>query len=80
MQTLNDVRIAPEVDSRNGHSVTFVLAVGTVRQTCCLQTSFATKNQAFNYLHKHRKQFEQLARERFAIGQVEDGLITLAML
>jgi hypothetical protein len=76
----NDVRIAPEVDLRNGHSVTFVLAIGTVRQTCRLQTTFATQNQAFNYLHRHRNQFERLARERYALGQTEDGLITLAML
>ncbi len=77
---LNDVRIAPEIDSRNGHSVTFVLAIGAVRQMCRLQTTFATQNQAFNYLHKHRKQFERLARERFALGQIEDGLIKLTML
>ena len=57
------MRVAPEPDSRNGHSVTFVLATGTVRQTCRLQTTFATQNQAFNYLRKHRKQFERLARE-----------------
>ena len=77
---LNDVRIAPEVGLHNGHSVTFVLAIGTVRQVCRLQTAFATQNQAFNYLHKHRKQFEHLARERFALGQIEDGLIKLTML
>ncbi|MBR1221519.1 hypothetical protein JQ557_26205 [Bradyrhizobium sp. U87765 SZCCT0131] len=77
---LNDVRIAPEVDSRNGQSVTFVLAVGTVRQMCLVQTTFATKNQASSYLHKYRKQFECLARERFALGQIEDGLIKLSML
>ncbi|MBR0854760.1 hypothetical protein [Bradyrhizobium liaoningense] len=77
---LNDVRIAPEVNSRNGHSVTFVLAIGTVRQVCRLETNFASQNQAFNYLHKHRKRFEQLARERFALGQIEDGLIKLTML
>jgi hypothetical protein len=77
---MNDVRIASEVEPRNGHSVTFVLAIGTVRQMCSLQTNFATQNQAFNYLHKHRKQFERLARERFALGQIEDGLIKLTML
>jgi hypothetical protein len=77
---LNDVRIAPELESRDGHSVTFVLAIGTVRQMCRLQTTFATQNQALNYLRKHRKQFERLARERFALGQIEDGLIKLTML
>ena len=77
---LNDVRIAPGLDSHDGHSVTFVLAIGTVRQTCRLQTTFATQNQAFNYLHKHRKQFERLARERFSLGQIEGGLIKLTML
>jgi len=77
---LNDVRIAPKVNSRDGHTVTFVLAIGAVRQVCRLQTNFATQNQAFNYLHKHRKRFEQLARERFALGQIEDGLIKLTML
>ncbi|MBB4373727.1 hypothetical protein GGD63_006555 [Bradyrhizobium sp. cir1] len=77
---LNDLRIAPEPDSRNGHSVAFVLAIGTVRQMCRLQTTFVTQNQAFSYLHKHREQFERLARERFAVGQIEDGLIKLTML
>lgn len=76
----NNVRIVPEVESRNGHFVTFVLAIGTVRQMCRLQTTLATQNQAFNYLHKHRQQFERLARERFALGQIEDGLIKLTML
>jgi hypothetical protein len=77
---LNDLRIAPEDESRDGHSVTFVLAIGTVRQMCRLQTTFATQNQAFSYLHKHREQFERLARERFAVGRIEDGLIKLTML
>ena len=77
---LNDVRIAPEVDSRKGHSVTFVLAIGTVRQMCHLQTTFAAQSQAFNYLRRHRKQFERLARERFALGQIDDGVIKLTML
>lgn len=76
----NDMRIAPEVDSRDGHSVTFVLAIGTVRQMCRLQTTFRTQSQAFSYLQKYRTEFERIARERFARGQIEDGLIKLTML
>ena len=74
------MRIAPEVASRDAQSVTFILAFGTVRQMCRLQTTFRTQGQAFSYLHRYRTQFERVARERFALGQIEDGLIKLTML
>ena len=74
------VRIVPEVKSRNGQTITFVLAIGTFRQMCRLETTFQTQNQAFNYLHKYRTEFERLARERFARGEIEDNVINLAML
>lgn len=76
----NDMRIVQEVDTRDGHAVTFVLAIGTVRQMCRLQTTFRTQSQAFSYLQKYRTEFERVARERFARGQIEDGLIKLTML
>ena len=76
----NDMRIVQEVDTRDGHSVTFVLAIGTVRQICRLQTTFRTQSQAFSYLQKHRTEFERIAREQFARGDIEDGLIKLTML
>ena len=76
----NDMRIAPELDARDGHSVTFVLAIGTVRQMCSLQTTFRTQSQAFSYLQKYRTEFERVARERFARGEIEDGLVKLTML
>lgn len=75
-----DMRIAPEVASRDGQSITFVLAIGTIRQMCRLQTTFRTPNQASGYLHRYRREFERVARERFALGQIEDGLIELTML
>lgn len=60
----NDMRIMPEVDTRDGHSVSFVLAIGTIRQMCRLQTTFRTQSQASSYLHKHRTEFERVAREK----------------
>jgi hypothetical protein len=74
------VRIVPEAESRPGHSITFVLAIGTVRQMCRLETTFQTQNQALGYLHKYRTEFERIARARFALGQVDDGVIHLTML
>ena len=73
------VRITPEDTSRDGQSVSFVVAIGTARQTCRLQTTFQTQSQALNYLHRYRTEFERVARERFALGQIEDGLIELTM-
>ena len=73
------VRITAEANSRDGQSVSFVVAIGTARQTCRLQTTFQTQSQALNYLHRYRTEFERVARERFALGQIEDGLIELTM-
>jgi len=74
------IRIVPEAESGKGQTITFVLAIGPIRQTCSLQTTFRTRNQALSYLHKNRTSFERVARERFESGQVEDGIIHLAML
>jgi hypothetical protein len=74
------VRIVPEVESGDGQSITFVLAIGAVRQTCRLQTTFRTRNQALSYLHKYRTEFERVARERFVRSEIEDGVINLTML
>ena len=57
-----------------------MLAIGTIRQTCCLATTFQTRNQAFSYLHKFRTEFERIARDRLARGEVDDGVIHLTML
>ena len=73
------VRITPEDTSSDGQSVSFVVAIGTARQTCRLQTTFQTQSQALSYLHRYRTEFERVARERFALGQIEDGLIELTM-
>ena len=74
------VRIVSEVESPDGQSITFVLAIGAARQTCRLQTTFLTQNQAFSYLHRHRTEFERVARERFLRSEIEDGIINLTML
>ncbi len=74
------VRIVPKTSSGDGQTITFVLAIGTVRQMCRLETTFRTQNQAFSYLHKYRTEFERVARERFARGEVSNGVIQLTML
>jgi hypothetical protein len=74
------VRIVPETGPGDGRSITFVLAIGAVRQTCRLRTTFQTENQAFAYLRKYRTEFERVARERFFRSEIEDGIINLAML
>ena len=75
-----DIRIVPENERGKGQAITFVLAIGAVRQVCRLQTTFQTQAQAFSYFHKHRNAFERVARARFARGEIEDGVIQLAML
>ena len=74
------VRIVPEAGCGERQTITFVLAIGAVRQTCSLQTTFRTQNQAFSYLHKHRTEFEQVARARYARGEIDEGVIHLTML
>ena len=73
------IRITPETDKGKSRSVTFVLAIGSIRQTCRLTTNFITQNQASSYLHKHRIRLEHLARTQFARGEIEDGVIQLEM-
>ena len=74
------IRIVPETATEKGQAISFVLAIGSVRQVCRLRTTFQTQNQAFSYFHKHRTAFERVARERLALGEIEDGMIQLAML
>ena len=74
------MRIAPKTKSGDGQTITFVLAIGTIRQTCRLKTTFRTQNQAFSYLHKNRTEIERVARARLARGEVDDGVIRLTML
>ena len=74
------IRIVPRTAPCMGHPITFVLAIGSVRQVCRLQTTFRTPSQAFSYFHPHRTEFARVARARLARGEVEDGVITLAML
>lgn len=76
----NSIRIVPHTAPCKGQAIDFVLAIGSVRQVCRLQTTFLTQNQAFSYFHKHRTEFEQVARARLARGEVEDGVIELTML
>ena len=77
---MKTVRITPENTLRRGQSITFLLAIGAVRQLCHLQTTFLTRNQASSYLHKYRNELEREARERFARGELEDGVVKLTML
>ena len=74
------MQIVPEVTSPGAQTITFVLAVGTVRLTCRLETTFQKEYQAFNYLRRHRTEFERVARERCARGEIEDNVIYLEML
>ena len=77
---LKSVRMVPKTESGKGQIITFVLAIGSVRQVCQLETTFRTQNHAFNYLHKHRTAFERVARAKLENGEIEDGLIQLTML
>ena len=74
------IRIVPITEQDEGQAITFVLANGSVRQICRLQTTFRTQNQAFSYFHRHRTEFERVARARLARGEVENGVIELTML
>jgi len=74
------IRIVPQTVPCTGQAITFVLAIGSVRQVCRLQTRFRTRHQAFSYFHKHRTEFERVARGRLALGEVENGVIELTML
>jgi hypothetical protein len=73
-------RIVPKTESGDGQTISFVLAIGTVRQMCRLSTTFRTQSQAFSYLHRYRTEFERVARARLARGEVDDGVVHLTML
>jgi hypothetical protein len=75
-----NIRIVPETETDQGRTISFVLAIGSVRQVCRLRTTFRTQAQAFSYFHKNRNAFERVARERLALGEIEDGVIQLSML
>ena len=72
---MKSIRIALESETGKGQSVTFVLAVGSTRQVCVLNTTFKTQSQAFSYLQKNRTAFEVAARARFDLGEIEDGVV-----
>ena len=74
------VRTVPKTESDKGQIITFVLAIGSVRQVCQLETTFRTWNQAFDYLHKHRTAFERVARAKLEHAEIENGVIQLTML
>ena len=74
------IRIVPWAAPGAGHPITFVLAIGSVRQVCRLQTTFRRRNEALSYFYKRRTEFERIARASFARGEIEDGVIELAML
>lgn len=74
------IRIMPKPEKASSRSVTFVVAIGSTRQTCRLTTNFTTQDQALNYLHKHRIDFEHVARMQFSRGEIENGVVELTML
>ena len=74
------IRIVPEAKQSKGQAVNFVLAIGSVRQACRVRTTFRTKDEALSYFHKRRTEFERIARASLARGEIEDGVVELAML
>jgi len=74
------IRIVPEPEQGKGQAVNFVLAIGAIRQACRVQTTFRTKDEALSYFRKRRTEFERIARASLARGEIEDGVIELAML
>ena len=73
------IRITPKPEKAGNRSVTFILAIGSARQTCRLTTKFSTRDQVLSYLHKHRIDLEHIARMQFARGEIEDGVVELTM-
>jgi hypothetical protein len=74
------VRITATSEPGQGRTITFTLAIGSLRQVCSLETTFQTEKQALSYLRKHRTAFERVARASLARGELEDGIIHLTML
>jgi hypothetical protein len=61
-------------------SISFAIANGNARQTCCLQTQFPTKEQAKKYLLTNWPTIDRMARDALAMGDLEDGEIKLVMM
>lgn len=66
--------------SGGSQTITFLLAVGSDRHVCRIATTFQTQKQALSYLHKHRREFERMARAKLSLGELDDGIILLTML
>lgn len=77
---LKSILIVPHITPCKEQAIDFVLAIGSVRQVCRLQTTFRRQNQALSYFHRYRTEFERVARARLARGDVEDGVIEVTML
>jgi hypothetical protein len=77
---VKSIGITPKTERGGGQSVSFVLAIGSARQTCVLKTTFKTRGRALSYLQQHRTTFEVVARARFQRGEIEDGVVRLSML
>jgi len=60
--------------------ISFQIANGNVRQSCVLQTTFATRMQAHKYLLTNWMTIEKMAREALAAGNLENGEIQLGMI
>jgi hypothetical protein len=77
---MKSIRITPKTEGGSGQSVTFVVAIGSIRQVCLLKTTFKTQSQALSYLQKHRTALELAARAGLKRGEIEDGVVQLRML
>jgi hypothetical protein len=60
-------------------SVAFAVVIGNQRQDCVLKTTYLSMAHAMTYLKSHRSKIEKVAKQKWAEGLIDDGVIYLDM-
>lgn len=60
-------------------SIAFTVSDGNRRQACILKTAYLSTAHAMTYLKSHRSKIEKLARQKWAEGLIDNGVVYVEM-
>ena len=64
---------------RTHKSIPFTVTNGNQRQDCILKTTYFSTAHAMTYLKSHRSKIEKAAKQKWADGLIEEGVIYVDM-
>ena len=64
---------------RTQKSIAFTVTEGNRRQNCVLKTTYFSMAHAMTYLKGHRSKIEKVAKQKWAEGLIDDGVIYVDM-